>query len=206
MISRLRTIAATLAAASLLSGCAFQVWETAFPDSVDPAATRGWRVSEVTVDVPDTLTVSNADVYLPMADIVWHGDRPGDRREQVAALIESAAQDATRPLSGPRRVRIDVTLERFHAISNIARRTLTDAGVHDIAFTAQVIDLRSGEALTPPVPIRADIEALTGPEAVEAEAEGLTQKVRLRAHLADVFAAWLGIGPDVRRSFMRIGQ
>ncbi len=42
-----------------------------------------------TIDVPRTLLVSEADVYVPLGDIVWHGDPPGDRYAQVAKLFDA---------------------------------------------------------------------------------------------------------------------
>lgn len=33
-----------------------------------------WRVEAVRVNVPDTLTVSEANLYLPKSDIVWRED------------------------------------------------------------------------------------------------------------------------------------
>jgi hypothetical protein len=53
----------------------------------DPQVSKGWRVSSVEVSVPQALTVSDVNTFIPNADIVWHGDNPGDRKQQVAKVI-----------------------------------------------------------------------------------------------------------------------
>ncbi|MGC9417620.1 MAG: DUF6778 family protein [Rhodovulum sp.] len=190
----------------LTAGCV-GTWTTDYSDAISPAVSRGWRVSAINVTVPDNLTVSEENVYAPVADIVWRGDAPGDRRAQVAAIFERAAWQGAAGLRGPRAVRLSVDVTRFHALSDTARLRLTRSGVHDIAFVARITDARTNEVLADPEAIRADIIAYTGEDALAAEREGQTQKVRITNHLTRVFAGWLGAGPDdVRGSFQRIGR
>ncbi len=53
------------------------------------------RVSEVNVNIPRTLKVSESNVYYPRGDIVWRGDPIGDRYEQIEAIFQSAAYNGT---------------------------------------------------------------------------------------------------------------
>ena len=83
-------------AASLLAGCAGR-WEVDYAQGLDPTLTRGWTASQVIATVPDFLTVSNDNTYAPSADIVWHGEPFGDRKEQVAAILREAVTAASAP-------------------------------------------------------------------------------------------------------------
>lgn len=191
---------------AMTAGCV-GTWTTDYSDAISPEVSRGWRISTVSVTVPESLTVSEENVYAPVADIVWRGDAPGDRRTQVAAIVKQAAQRGAAGLRGRRSVRLSVEVTRFHALSDTARLRLSQSGVHDIAFVARVTDARTGEVLAGPEAIRADLVAYTGEDALAAERAGQTQKVRITNHLARVFAGWLGAGPDdVRGSFRRMGR
>nr|WP_244314539.1 DUF6778 family protein [Paracoccus pantotrophus] len=75
-----------------LSGCA-STWETAY-EQLEPAQTAGWRLAAVEVAVPDTLTTTEANSYMPNVDIVWHGEPAGDRRVQVAAILKEGMKGA----------------------------------------------------------------------------------------------------------------
>ena len=80
------------------------------------------------------------------------------------------------------------------------------AAVHNIKYVAQVFDAETGEPLTEPESIAADLEAFVGASAVTAALEGNTQRVRIVNHLARVNRGWLGIGPDQRRTFSGLGR
>ena len=43
-----------------------------------------YQVAEIRVNVPRTLKVSEANTFLPKADIVWRGEPRADRHAQVA--------------------------------------------------------------------------------------------------------------------------
>ncbi|TCO70369.1 DUF6778 family protein [Rhodovulum euryhalinum] len=190
----------------LVAGCS-GTWATDYSDAIAPATSRNWRVVALDIVVPGTLTVSEEDVYRPNADIVWRDDPPGDRHAQVKAIVETAARRGTAGLRGSRPVRLSVTMAEFHALSDISRLRLSHAGVHNIKFTAQVSDARTGAVLAGPEEIRADLPAYTGMDAIRAERRGETQKKRITDHLARVFAGWLGAGPDdVRGAFQRLGR
>ncbi len=187
-----------------LAGCSTD-FRTDFAAPIPAGVSRGWRVADVRVAAPETLTVSEARVLAPNADIVWREDPPGDRRAQVAAVVRNAAQRGARGLHGNRPVFIDVTITRFHALTFEAETRATHAGVHNIAFVAQVVDARTGAVLAGPDRIEAALPALAGTEMTAARLRGESQRSQITAHLEAVFAGWLGIGPDPRGSFHRLG-
>lgn len=187
-----------------LAGC-MQTFETDFLVPVEAAITENWRVEQVRVTVPKTLHVSEEKRFAPDGDIVWRGEPLGDRYAQIGRIFEEAVGQGMSGLSGEREVIANVTVLRFHALSERARKYLQFSGVHDILFTIQVMDLRTGLPMTRETTIQADLEAWTGQKALNAELLGNGQRVRLVRHLEHVIKSWLGQGPDMRRKFVRIG-
>lgn len=203
-VSRRWLLGKGLAGVFGLAGCSTD-FQTDFAEPIPADVSRGWRVADVRVVAPVTLTVSEALVLAPNADVVWREDPPGDRRAQVAAVVRKAALRGTRGLRGSRPVYIDVTITRFHALTFEAETRAADAGVHDIEFVAQVVDARTGTVLAGPDRIEASLPALAGTEMTAARLRGESQRSHITAHLEAVFAGWLGIGPDPRGSFRRLG-
>lgn len=201
-----RSLFGLLAAAVLAACVGGGQFETYYEAPLSPSVTSGWRVADVRVAVPKSLVVSEAKTYLPTADIVWREDPMGDRHAQVAAIIRNAVLRGASGLRGGRGVYIDVTVTRFHALTFEAETKLSNAGVHNIDFTAQVVDAASGAILAGPVPIRAELPALSGDAMRAARRRGETQKSQISAHVARTVAGWLGIGPDPRTSFSRSGN
>lgn len=193
-----------LALALLVSGCAASFY-TRYDAPVDAAVSQGWRLADVRVTVPEELKVSEAKSLFPHADIVWREDPEGDRKAQVAKIVADAARTAGRGLQGGRPVVIDVTLTRFHALTFEAETQLEDAGVHNIEFTAQVVDAGSGEVLFGPAFIEAALPALAGQQMKAARERGETQRSHITSNLVRTFAGWLNIGPDPRTEFQRLG-
>jgi len=205
IVSRLRFLP-LFALTMFLASCAGGSWETSYHDVIDPKVARGWRVVDVDVTVPRSLTVSEANSFAPNADIVWRGDPPGDRYEQIDKILTNALKKGVSGLKGPRPVRLLVTVQQFHAVTEKTRRVLSNAGVHNIIFTAQIVDAKTGAPLSPVDTIKADLVAFSGEQALAAEREGQTQKVRITNHVARVIAGWLGTGPDIRGTFTRSGR
>lgn len=199
--------AITLALVLGVAGCSGgNNWRTDY-QQIDAATAAGWRVADVQVTVPETLTISEENRYMPNADIVWHGDPAGDRRAQVAAIVRDSIRAGAADLKGPRPVVIGVTVDQFHALTPRARAMEGNVGVHDIRFTAVVADARTGEVISAPQLIEADKAALVGNAAAEADARGHTQKVEITQHLTRVVRNWLGgHGEDPRGSFARTGR
>lgn len=142
------------------------------------------RVEEINISVPRSLTVSEANRYLPGGDIVWRGDPIGDRHAQVQAIFKTAFDRGTQTLDGRIPVVLDVEVKRFHAMTEKARYTV--GGVHSITFDLMVRDATTGALLREPRTVRADLDGFGGRQALLADARGHTQKVRITAHLAEV--------------------
>ena len=198
-----RPIAVALAL-MLLAGCAGS-WEVAYDDPPSPDETREWRVVDVVTVVPDSLSVSNDNTYAPMADIVWHGEPFGDRRAQVAAILDEGLTVGTRDLRGPRPVTVTARVLTFHGVtpSAVAR---APAAVHNIRYVLRVFDAQTGEPLIENQTISADLEANVGTAAIAAAINRESQRQRVVAHIAAVTRGWLGIGPDQRREFYSVGR
>lgn len=156
-----------------------------------PVATSGpaltpspYRVNTVSVHVPPSLEVSEANSYFPGGDIVWREDPLGNRHAQVQAIVQNAMLRGATQITGPRAVNLEVIVRRFHALSEKARYAA--GGVHNITLELTVRDAATGAVLRPTKTIRADLEALGGKPAIMAERRGVTQKVRITGHLAEV--------------------
>ena len=199
MFRRLFLIGAGLA----LAGCT--TVRVDYAGEIPAEVSRSWTVTDVAVKVPDELTVSERNSYAPNAAIVWYGDPPGDRRAQVGKVLRDGIRAGTAGLNGGTPVILRAQLIEFHAVTPRALARAPGA-VHNISFFAWIVDARSGERITQPTVINADLEALTGVSAVLAAQEGQTQKVRIEAHLAKVIQGWLSIGPDPRESYRGIGR
>jgi Family of unknown function (DUF6778) len=199
-----RTWIAGALAALALAGCSGS-WQVAYDTGLDPEVTRGWKLVDVIALVPEDLSVSNNNSYAPSADIVWHGEPFGDRRAQVAAIIDDGLTMGATELQGTRPVTITARVIRFHAVTPAAVARAPSA-VHNIRYVIQVLDAQTGDPLTAPQEISADLEAYVGAAAIAAAINGQTQRVRIVDHLANVTRGWLGFGPDQRRAFRGIGR
>jgi hypothetical protein len=205
MVRKIVTKLTVIALAAFLSACAGGTFETMYDSGPALSITKNWRVVDVNVVVPRTLSVSEAHVLVPKADIVWREDPAGNRYDQVSRIVAKGVRDGARSLHGKKGVRIDVTVSRFHAMTLEAEALKYDVGVHNIDLTARVVDAKTGEVLVPPTFIRAEFPAMTGVRMTQARLRGETQKSQIEAHLANVFAGWLGVGPDPRATFTRLG-
>lgn len=200
----IRTISAALASLFLLSACAGS-FETSYAKPPPAEVTQTWRVVDVNVITPEGLTVSTRNSFAPSADIVWWGDLEGDRRAQVADIVDAGITAGAAGLTGSRPVTITARLDQFHAVTPMAV-SRAPAAVHNISYEMQVFDQATGKALTSPALINADLDAYVGAQAIAAAVEGQTQKVRITNHIALVTRSWLGIGPDPRRKFTGLGR
>lgn len=192
--------------ATLLSAC---VGGGTFKTEYDPVPAelaKSWRLAEVRVSVPKSLTVSEAKTLLPKADIVWREDPLGDRHAQVGKIIQNAVLRGAQGLRGSRPVIISITVTRFHALTYEAELASSDWGVHNVDFVAEVLDARTGAVLLPATKIRAETPAWSGARMKAARAKGVTQKSMITNHVAATVAGWLGLGPDNRGSFSRQGD
>lgn len=172
-----------------LAGCVAQGTTTPSAGIAAPIS-RDYDVVDLAVTVPRTLTVSEANVYYPSADIVWRGEPQGDRHAQIQRIFEEGFGRAARSLDGARDVAVDVEVRRFHSVTERARYSV--GGVHSIRFVLTVRDARTGEIVEGPRVVAADLVAFGGERALQADRAGQTQRVRLVDHLARVSVAELG--------------
>lgn len=199
-------IALVCMAGAVLSACASNVQNTAEPIAkqmpviqADTSAELGFSsddattpdifkspvsVQRITVAVPETLRVSEANRYYPSADIIWREDPIGNRYKQVQTIMQDAMAKGTDGLDGELPVRLHIEVRRFHALTEKARYTI--GGVHAVRFVYVLEDARTGVRLTEPRTVQADLEAFGGAQAIAAEARGVTQKSRITDHLAEV--------------------
>lgn len=194
-----------LGAAALvgLAGCS--QWQVDYQTGLDPALTRTWLLDDVIVTAPDDLRVNENNTYAPSGDIVWHGEPYGDRRAQVAKIVEEGIRAGASDLGGAIPVVIVARVEQFHAVTPAAVARAPSA-VHNIDYVIQVLDARDAQPLTAQQNIEADLEAYTGNAAIAAAVSGQSQRVRIVDHIARVTRGWLGFGPDQRRSFTSMGR
>jgi len=157
---------------------------------IPPVAVAGdFKVVDVRVDVPRSLRVSEANTLIPLGDIVWQGDLPGDRYVQVQSILQEAIQQGTAAYDGNREVVVHITVTRFHSLSHRARYTV--GGNHSIFFDLAIIDLNSGQQIGETKQVNASLDAFGGQAAIQAELAGLTQKVRIIDHVSRVIASEL---------------
>ncbi len=149
-------------------------------------AAPSYKVVDVRVSVPETLSVSEANTLIPRADIVWRGDPYGDRRQQVATIMRDGIMAGTASLNGSREVVVEIEMARFHALTQRARYTV--GGNHNIDFWMQVVDAQTGAVIEPRRFVNTDLPAYGGMAAVAAEARGETQKVRIESFIGQTLA------------------
>ncbi|MEZ5779593.1 MAG: DUF6778 family protein [Paracoccaceae bacterium] len=186
-----------------LAACS-ATFRTHYDNAAPVSQTATWSLADVRVAVPQSLSVSEARSLLPRADIVWREDPPGDRRAQVARIMTDAVREGASGLAGSRPVRLDVVVTRFHALTFEAE-SRAGGGVHNIDFIITAADAETGEVLAGPEKVEAAFPALGGAEMAMARARGESQKSQITAHVRRVIAGWLGIGPDARGTFSRLG-
>jgi len=143
-----------------------------------------YRVAEVRVSVPRSLTASEANTFHPNADIVWRGDPRGDRHVQVTQLFNAALIEGTAGMAAGPEVVVEVVVTRFHCLTEKTRYTV--GGVHSMKFDLTVRDKATGAILEGPRPVVADVKASGGAAAIAEDQAGRTQKVVVIERLSEV--------------------
>jgi hypothetical protein len=142
-----------------------------------------YTIADVQVTVPRSLSVSEANGYYPMADIVWRGDPMGDRHQQIAAIFQASAERAASSMAGPRRAVLSLELVRFHGVTEKTRYTI--GGTHNMVFDLTVRDAATGAVIDGPRRVAADARAAGGQAAIAEEQAGRTQKVVVTEKLVE---------------------
>ena len=94
------------------------------------AAASAFHITQINVDVPQSLKVSEANRYYPSGDIVWREDPLGDRHDQVKAIFQTALQRGADTMTSGAPVILDVKVSRFHALTEKARYTVGRHVIH----------------------------------------------------------------------------
>ncbi len=168
------------------------------PPAVDNMVTQDWDVIGVDVDVPRTLTVSEANTIKPRADIVWREDPIGDRHTQVDTLMTEALTPAFEQVTGTVPVIVNIRMTRFHAQTQRVRYSNLPSE-QEIEFVMTIVHADTGVILSGPEAFDLTFPALGGNDAVEADAAGLTQRLRITRRLEDwIEAEFIGtVTPSV---------
>ncbi|MCU0817027.1 MAG: hypothetical protein MUF74_11320 [Cypionkella sp.] len=150
-----------------------------------------YDVRDIRIAVPGELRVSEANVFYPIADIVWRGEARGNRHEQVARIFQEAASAATSGMaSGPAAV-VEIEVSRFHSVTEKTRYTV--GGTHAMHYILTVRDAQTGAVLDGPRDVVASVRAAGGAQAVAEDQMGRTQRVvvieRLTQSLRDELSA-----------------
>jgi hypothetical protein len=198
MMKSFRTLS-LLALTALVSACAgtepasraavnpqtsLQSMETGLPAA--PVSSTPYQVAGVSILVPDSLRVSEANVFYPIADIVWRGEPRGDRHVQVQNIFAEAMGRVSGNLTSGRPVLVEVEVTRFHCLTEKTRYTV--GGTHSLHFNLTLRDAATGAVIEGPRAVIADVKASGGSIAVAEEAQGLTQRVVVVNRLAEVLA------------------
>lgn len=156
-----------------------------------PDVERDYRLMGLNFAALPDLRVSEANTYYPQADIVWRGDPAGDRIAQIEALFtEAARRNMTTDIKNTnRRVLLDVTLVRFHGLTN--RTQFSTGGVYNVIFDLAVRDAGTGAVIEPARRVVANLDAWGGNTNAQLEAQGITQKMRVTDFLTTVLAEQL---------------
>jgi len=147
-------------------------------------ATRSYDVRDVVAVVPAELRVSEANSYYPLGDIVWRGDPYGDRHQQIADLFEVAAQRGAENLHGDIPVIAEITLNRFHGVTERTRFSV--GGVYNVEFTLTIRNADTGQIIEGPRFVEADLAAPGGNAALALDHAGQTERVRMLDFLTQV--------------------
>lgn len=134
-----------------------------------------YSVQGVRVEVPRDLSVSEANLFYPVADIVWRGEPRGDRYAQIHTIFLEAFGFGTTGMKQGPEVIVEARVRRFHALTEKTRYTV--GGVHSIRFDLTVKDAATGAILDGPRFVIADVRATGGSRAVADEQSGRTQRV-----------------------------
>lgn len=159
---------------------------------VEAPVLRSYEVRDVTINVPETLTVSEANSIKPRADIVWRGDAYGNRHEQLTALFEAAAAQGAENLKGTIPVVVDFQLTKFHGLTQRTRYNY--GGDYDIHFVLTVRHAVTGEIIEGPRMIEHELDNPSGEEIVAMETRGVTEKMFVSAFIVNMLVSELS-GP-----------
>ena len=148
-----------------------------------------YDIEDIRISVPNKLKVSEANMFYPVADIVWRGEPAGNRHAQVMSIFKEAMDRGTYTMNTGRKVVMDIEVARFHSVTEKTRYTV--GGTHSMRFILTVRDAQTGEVLDGPRLVAADAKAAGGAQAVAEEQMGRSQRVVVVERLASAIRAEL---------------
>lgn len=150
---------------------------------------RSYRLKAFNFDVQEGLEISESESFYPNADVVWRGDPIGPRIPQIAAMFQEAAARNRAVLDGDFPVDVDLTLVRFHGVTNRTRYTV--GGIYNVIFDLTIKSAATGEVIEPTRRIVGNLDAPGGDRAALLDQAGQTQKVRVTDFLTSLLRAQL---------------
>ncbi len=169
-----------------LAGCGVPIGQSSEPR---PLMQRDYDLRELRFSAKDDLIISEREGYYPTADIVWRGDPLGPRVDQIGAMFQEATRRNRTIISGRQPIDIEVTLIRFHGVTNRTRYSI--GGIYNVVFELAVRDASSGTLIEPPRRVVGNLDAPGGERAVRLEESGQTQKVRVTDFLTGLLRSQL---------------
>lgn len=161
-----------------------------------------YNVTEIRIDVPRTLRVSEANMFYPLADIVWRGEPIGDRYMQVHSIFTDAFGIGTAKMKSGPAVIVEATVTRFHGVTEKARYTV--GGVFNMNFDLTVRDAATGAILDGPRAVALDVRSAGGSAALAEEQAGRTQRIvvieALQAKIRHELSRQVDIPPTSRNN------
>ena len=169
-----------------LTGCGAVIAPKSDPR---PVMTRSYDLQGFSFTAMPGLVVSEGEGFYPTADVVWRGDQGTDRIAQIGAMFTEAANRNRSVLTGSQPINVEVTLVRFHGVTNRTRYTV--GGVYNVIFDMTVRDARTNAVIEPTRRVVGNLDAPGGARAVSLENSGQTQKVRVTDFLTGLLRAQL---------------
>ncbi len=154
-----------------------------------PDVARSYALRAFNFAAQPGLRVSESETFYPRADVVWRGDPIGPRIPQIEAMFQDAAARNRGVVDGAVPVAVDVTLVRFHGVTNRTRYTV--GGVYNVAFDLTIRHAVTGDVIEPTRRVVGNLDAPGGEQAVRLEDAGQTQKVRVTNFLTSLLRAQL---------------
>ena len=134
-----------------------------------------YAVDSIDIIVPDSLRVSEENLFYPSADVVWRGEPQGDRLAQIKLILQEGLGAGVSTLKQGTAVNLSIQVERFHALTEKARFSV--GGVHDVVFLLTVTDAKTAIVLEGPRRVEVSIRASGNDAAIAEDAAGRTQRV-----------------------------
>ncbi|MEM8539097.1 MAG: DUF6778 family protein [Pseudomonadota bacterium] len=169
-----------------LAGCGVPLGQSSDPR---PEVARSYDLRAFNFTAREGLIISEREGYYPTADIVWRGDPLGPRVDQIGEMFRTAADRNRAVVIGRTPIAVDVTLIRFHGVTNRTRYSI--GGIYNVIFDMTIRNAVTGEVLEPTRRVVGNLDAPGGERAVRLEESGQTQKVRVTDFLTGLLRAQL---------------